>query len=89
MHQRLLIAAWNERQRSAELVQCLARPATFPWPKIPARPVSAAAMPIRHRILPGTRYVTRALRNGKPHRTSGCVAHELSSFLVTRAGRAG
>ena len=82
MHERLLIAALNERQRVAELIQCLAQPGHVSVAEDPQRSRDQpTAMPVRHRILPG-QVRDEGLRNGQPHRTSGCVAHDRTPLLI-------
>ena len=81
VHQRLLIAALNERQRVAELVQRLTQPGHVSVAEDPQRGRNQpATMPIGHRILPGD-VCNQGLRNGQPHRASGRVAHESNSYL--------
>ena len=71
MHQRLFIAALDERQRVAELIQCLAQPGDVPVAEDPQRSRDQpTAVSVRHRILPG-QVRNEGLCNGQPHRRLG------------------
>src|SRR3954454_13237752 len=80
VHPRLLVAALDERQVTAELVQCLTQPSHVSVAEDSQRGRDQPTpMPVGHRILPG-QVRDDGLGHGQPYRASRCLSLESNSF---------